>query len=260
MRINHTRERLAAGETVFGCALQHYRSAEIPRAFAAAGFHYVFIDMEHSGFDFETVQDMIAAAASSSITPIVRVGELLYSLVARLLDVGAQGIIFPRVESPELLAEAVSWTRFPPLGKRGFGMMAPVLDYQPATFPAIMEHQNGNTTVVVQFESRLALERTDELLSVPGVDVAMIGPSDLSISLGVPGQADHPLLVDSVTQFIARCEAHGVVPGIHCRNAAQARFWTELGMRFVGSGGEHGLLLEKAKEVVASLCASAAQK
>lgn len=253
MRVNHTRRRLSAGETVFGCAIQHYRSAEIPRALAAAGFHYVFIDMEHSGFGFETVQDMIAAAALSSITPIVRVGELLYSLVARLLDVGAQGIIFPRVESPELLAEAVSWTRFPPAGKRGFGMMAPVLDYEPAAFPEIMAHQNANTTVVVQFETRVAMERADELLSIPGIDVAMIGPSDLSISLGVPGEAEHPVLIDIVMQFIKRCEAHGVIPGIHCRNAMQARAWAERGMRFVGAGGEHGLLLEKAREVVAQL-------
>lgn len=260
MRVNHTHQRLAAGKTVFGCALQHYRSAEIPRALGAAGFDYVFIDMEHSGFDFETVQDMIAAAASSSITPIVRVGELLYSLVARLLDVGAQGIIFPRVESPELLAEAVSWTRFPPVGKRGFGMMAPVLDYEPATFPAIMEHQNTNTTVVVQFETRVALERADELLSIPGVDVAMIGPSDLSISLGVPGQSEHPSLVDAVTKFIAHCREHGVVPGIHCRNAGQAKFWADRGMRFVGAGGEHGLLLEKAREVVSGLMNGAKQK
>src|ERR1043166_2748041 len=98
MRTNTTRQRLLAGETVFGCGLQVYRSPEICRTFAAAGFDYVFIDMEHGSFDLETVQDMIKTAIDAGITPIVRVAELLYSLVARLLDAGAQGIILPRVE------------------------------------------------------------------------------------------------------------------------------------------------------------------
>src|ERR1035438_914040 len=122
MQINRTRERLAKGETVFGSGLQVYRSAEVVRTFAAAGFDYVFIDMEHTGFDLETVQDMIQAALASGITPIVRACELLYSLCARLLDAGAQGIILPRVEDPKLLEEALSWLRFPPVGKRGFGV------------------------------------------------------------------------------------------------------------------------------------------
>src|ERR1051325_3973502 len=90
MQANLTRERLSRGETVFGSGLQVYRSAEIPRAFAAAGFDYVFIDMEHGSYDLETVHDMIRASLDTGITPIVRVAELAYSLVARLLDSGAQ--------------------------------------------------------------------------------------------------------------------------------------------------------------------------
>lgn len=233
--------------------MQHYRSPEIGRAFAAAGFDYFFIDAEHGGFDLETVQDIISAAVHSGITPLVRVCELRYSLVARFLDVGAQGIVLPRVESPALLEEAISWTRFPPLGKRGFGVIAPLIDYEPRGFPEIIAHLNANTMTVVQFETAAAMERADELLSIQGVDVAMVGPSDLSISLGVPGDADHPRLVDCILQFIESCEAHNVVPGIHCRNQVQAEKWIERGMRFVGAGGEHGLLLEKARETAAEL-------
>src|SRR5689334_14599695 len=116
MRVNQTLNLLRRGETAFGCAIQAYRSPEVARALGAAGFDYTFIDMEHGGFDFETVQDMIAAAAQSGITPVVRVGELLYSLVSRLLDVGAQGIVLPRVEDPVLLADALSWMKYPPHG------------------------------------------------------------------------------------------------------------------------------------------------
>lgn len=253
MRVNQTRERLSRGETVFGCGLQSYRSPEIARTFAAAGFDYVFIDMEHGAFDLETVQDMIAASLGSNITPIVRVGELLYSLVARLLDAGAQGIILPRVEDPKLLAEALSWMRFPPEGKRGYGVNPTMIGYEGRSFPEIIEHQNRNTVSVVQFETMTAIERADEFLSIRGMDIAMVGPADLSIALGIPGQFDNPKLITAVEGLIAKCNRHGVVPGIQTRGLAMAKAWTERGMRFVGAAAEHALLLEKARETVSQL-------
>jgi len=256
MRVNKTREKLSRGETVFGSGLQCYRSAEIPRAFAAAGFDYVFIDMEHGSFDLETVQDMIAAANGAGITPIVRVGEILYSLIARLLDSGAQGIILPRVEDPRILEEAISWMRFPPVGKRGYGVNVTMVDYEGRSFPEIIEHQNRNTLSVCQFETKLAMERADELLSVKGLDIVMVGPADLSIALGIPGEFDHPLLVSTVERLVEKCNQHGVVPGIQTRSVAMSKFWAERGMRFVGAGAEHGLLLEKAKETVSQLHAA----
>jgi 2-keto-3-deoxy-L-rhamnonate aldolase RhmA len=256
MRINTTRERLAKGEVVYGCGLQVYRSAEIPRAFAAAGFDYVFIDMEHGSFNLETAHDMIVACKLAAITPIVRVGELQYTLCARLLDQGAQGIILPRVEDPRVLEEALGWLRFPPLGIRGFGINPTMLDYEAHTMPEIIAHQNRETLAVVQFETVRAVERADELLSLKGLDVVMIGPADLSISLGIPGQFDNPLLIRTVDRVIERCHAHGVVPGIQTRGIAMAKMWAERGMRFVGVAAEHVFLLEKCKEAIATLRAA----
>lgn len=256
MRVNLTRERLAKGETVFGCGLQLYRSPEICRAFAAAGFDYVFIDMEHGAFDLETVQDMIKVALENGITPIVRVAELLYSLVCRLLDAGAQGIILPRVEDPKVLEEALAWMRFPPVGKRGYGVNPTMIGYEAHSFSEIIEHLNLNTVSVVQFETVTAMERADELLSVRGTDIAMVGPADLSISLGVPGQFEHPLLISTVDRLIEKCVKHKVFPGIQTRTTASAKFWAERGMRFVGAGAEHGLLLDKARETVTALQAA----
>lgn len=253
MRTNHTLKKLQEGRPVFGCAIQQYRSAEIPRAFAAAGFDYVFIDAEHGGFGLETIQNMINSAVHSGITPLVRVADLQYSLVARYLDLGAQGVILPRVESPELLAQAISWTQYPPQGKRGFGVMAPQLDYEASSVESIMAHLKSNTMVVAQFETRLAMEGMDDLLAVQGIDVAMIGPTDLSISLGVGGEFDHPRLVEAIVKFIDACQKHRVTPGIHCRTVAQAQKWLQRGMRLVGAGGEHGLLLQKACDAVAEL-------
>jgi 2-dehydro-3-deoxyglucarate aldolase/4-hydroxy-2-oxoheptanedioate aldolase len=259
MLVNQTRERLSRGETVYGTGLQCYRSAEIPRALAVAGFDYVFIDMEHSGFDLQTVHDMIRASADTGITPIVRIGEVAYSLAARLLDSGAQGIILPRVEDPAVLREALSWMRFPPMGKRGYGVNPTMIRYEARSFDEIIAHQNANTLAVVQFETRAAIERADELLSLPGLDIVMVGPADLSIALGVPGQFDHPLMIETIDALIAKCNQHGVVPGIQTRTLAMSKFWAARGMRFIGTGAEHTMLLEKAKETVAQLKAVAAK-
>ncbi|MBA3441103.1 MAG: aldolase [Pyrinomonadaceae bacterium] len=259
MNVNQTRARLQENETVFGCALQQYRSTEIPRLLAAVGFDYLFIDSEHGGFSLETVQDLVMASNESGITPFVRVGEMLYSLVTRVLDVGAQGIIFPRVESPTLLEEAISWTKYPPIGTRGFGFMAPQLGYQPLSMPEIIEHLNTQTMIIVQFETGLSIEKCDELLSVPGIDVAMVGPADLSISLGVPGEFDHPKLLEAVDTLVAACNRYGVVPGIHCRTAKIALPWLDRGMRFLGCGSEHVMLFEKAKDTLAEVRAATSQ-
>ena len=88
---------------------------------------------------------------------------------------------------------------------------------------------------------------------MPGIDVAMVGPADLSIALGVSGEVDHPIMIESITALMESCRRHNVVPGIHCRTTAQAAAWIERGMRFVGAGGEHNLLLERARESVAEL-------
>jgi 2-keto-3-deoxy-L-rhamnonate aldolase RhmA len=107
--------------------------------------------------------------------------------------------------------------------------------------------------MVVQFESVPALDRANELLSQPGVDVGMIGPADLSIALGVPGNFEHPLMLKAIDKFIEQAERYNVSPGIQTRNVQQAKFWTERGMRLVGAGADHGLLLAKAREAVKDL-------
>jgi 2-dehydro-3-deoxyglucarate aldolase/4-hydroxy-2-oxoheptanedioate aldolase len=121
MRTNLVKQNLRAGKLQLGTGFGQFRSPEIPKLLAAAGFQWAFVDTEHGGFDLETVQDICRVSVMAGLCPIVRVGDLQYSLVARALDCGAQGIIFPRVESPELLERAVSWTKFPPVGIRVTG-------------------------------------------------------------------------------------------------------------------------------------------
>jgi 2-keto-3-deoxy-L-rhamnonate aldolase RhmA len=253
MRTNLVKQNLRAGKLQLGTGFGQLRSPEIPKMLAAAGFQWAFIDTEHGGFDLETVQDICRVSVMAGLSPIVRVGDLQYSLVARALDCGAQGVMFPRVESPEILERAVSWTKFPPMGVRGYGLTAVQVDYEPLTFAQIIEHMNANTMVVLQIETRRALEAREELLAVGGIDAVMVGPADLSISLGVPGEFQHPKMVEAMEKVRDSCVKRGIAPGTQTRSSALAKFWKERGMLFLGCSNDTAMLYERAVELISQI-------
>jgi 2-keto-3-deoxy-L-rhamnonate aldolase RhmA len=253
--INAVKHALKEGKLQLGMNFGQLRSPEIPRLLAAAGFHWAFIDTEHGGFDLETVQDVCRVAQLAGVCPVVRVVDLQYGLVARALDSGAQGIIFPRMEDPKLLETALTWTKFPPAGSRGYGLQPSQTDYTGLPFNEVIAHTNANTLTVLQIESKRAVESRDELLSVPGIDAVMIGPADLSISLGVPGDFMNPKMIDAMDAVRESCERHGVAPGTHTRNAELARFWKRRGMRFLGCGSDIAFLWERASETARAVLA-----
>jgi 2-keto-3-deoxy-L-rhamnonate aldolase RhmA len=253
MKANSVKQALKEGRLQLGCGFWQLRSPEIARILAAAGFDWAFVDTEHGGFDLESVQDICRVANLAGLCPIVRVGDLKYTLVARALDCGAQGIIFPRVESVELLERAISWAKFPPMGVRGFGLTNQQANYEAVTMPQIMEHMNANTMVVMQIETRRAVEMREDLLAVPGIDAVMIGPADLSISLGVPGEFQHPLMVEAMTAVRDTCLRRGIAAGTQTRTTELAKFWKERGMTFLGCSNETTMLLDRATQITKEL-------
>jgi 2-dehydro-3-deoxyglucarate aldolase/4-hydroxy-2-oxoheptanedioate aldolase len=253
MRTNLVKQALKEGKVQYGTGFWQFRSPEIPRLLKAAGFHWAFVDTEHGGFDLETVQDICRVANLVDFCPIVRVPDVQYPLVARALDCGAQGILLPRVESPELLEKAVSWVKFPPQGIRGYGLAHPHIDYEARSFDEVIAHMNANTMVVFQIETQRALEAREELLAVPGVDAVMVGPADLSISLGVPGDFQHAKMVAAMEAIRDSCEARGVAPGTQTRNVPLAKFWRQRGMRFLGCSSDTTMLYDRAVAIVAEL-------
>jgi 2-dehydro-3-deoxyglucarate aldolase/4-hydroxy-2-oxoheptanedioate aldolase len=256
MQKNLVKQALAEGRMQLGCGFGQLRSPEIPRMLMAAGFQWAFVDTEHGGFDLETVQDICRVSNLIGFLPVVRVADLQYSLVARALDCGAGGIIFPRVESPEMLEKSVSWTKFPPLGIRGYGLTTVNTNYEPLGIRDVMEHLNAHTLVCFQIETRKALEAREELLAVPGIDAVMVGPADLSISLGVPGDFQHPKMVEAMEAIRDSCIRHKIAPGTQTRTTALAKFWRDRGMLFLGCSNDAGMLYERATEIAKDLKAS----
>jgi len=256
MQKNLVKQALAEGRMQLGCGFGQLRSPEVARMLMAAGFQWAFVDTEHGGFDLETVQDICRVSNLIGFLPVIRVADLQYSLVSRALDCGAGGIIFPRVESPEMLEKAVSWTKFPPLGIRGYGLSGTQVNYEPLSIGAVIEHVNANTLVCFQIETKKALDAREELLSVPGIDAVMVGPADLSISLGVPGDFQHPKMVDAMEAIRDCCIRHKIAPGTQTRTISLAKFWKERGMLFLGCNNEAGMLMERAIEIAKELKAS----
>jgi 2-keto-3-deoxy-L-rhamnonate aldolase RhmA len=253
MRKNSVKQALAEGKVQLGCNFGQLRSQEVARVLAVAGFDWAFLDCEHGGFGLETIQDICRICSYVGLAPIVRVADMQYSLVARSLDCGAQGIIFPRVESAELLEKAISWTKFPPEGVRGFGLSTMQVNYEAMSIPEILEYMNENTLVVLQIETALAVEIREELLAVPGIDAVMIGPVDLSISLGCAGDFQHPKMVEAMGAVRDTCDRRGIAPGTQTRSLSLAKFWRDRGMRFLGCSSEIGMMMEKAQEIIKGL-------
>lgn len=253
MKENHVLKALREGRVQWGCGYGQIRQQEAINALARAGFNWAFIDMEHGGFDFETVQDLCRIGRLVGLSPVVRVADLQYSLIARALDCGAEGIMLPRVEDPALLEKAISWTKFPPEGQRGYGITPTNVDYEAATMPQIIDHVNRNTMVVFQIETVRALEARDELISVKGVDTVMVGPADLSIALGCPGDFMNPKQVDAMSKIRDTCFKYKVAPGTQTRTTQLASFWKQNGMLFLGCSNETSMLFDRASQIIKEL-------
>lgn len=253
MRTNHAKEKLLRGEPVFGCAALGTPYPELAHAYAAAGFDFMLIENEHWPLSLESDQLLVRAGRAAGIPVITRVPDAEYHLIARTLDTGAEGIIVPRVESPQRAADVVSWSRFPPQGKRGCGPGPLLYDYETVPLPEALEHWNRNTLVVVQAESRAAIERIHELAAVPGLDAIMIGPADLSISLGIPGQTDHPDFLRAVEEVARACAAAGIASGMFVGDPERIRGYLRLGLRLFSCGGDIGLIRQAGSELVRKL-------
>lgn len=253
MRVNSVKKALKEGRLQLGCGLQFLPLPETIRLLASAGFDWAFIDAEHGIMDQSTLYRLCQTAQTTTITPIVRVVDLQYGLIARALDCGAEGVIFPRVESPEILEQAVSWTLFPPEGGRGCGLGPLHTDFAPYSIAETLQRANEERLVVLQIETQRALDAREELLSIRGIDAVLIGPVDLSINLGVPGEFEHPKMLDAVEKIAESCRKLGVAPGVHCRALPLAKRYLEYGMQLLSCGSETSFMVERGREVINGL-------
>jgi len=161
--------------------------------------------------------------------------------------------MLPRVETPHHVEALFDCMKYPPVGHRGLSSDAPHSEYDFGPLDEFVKVNNQDTMAIVQIERKAAIERIDELLSVPGVDVALIGPEDLSLSLGVPGQVDHPMVVEAIETVIASAQRNGVVPGIHMGSIELLLRWHQKGMRMIMYDSDLGFLMAASASGVSEL-------
>lgn len=250
MKRNKVKQSLKDGRTVVGTMVVEIRTAEIARMLGASGFDFIFVDLEHSSYSMETLTDIVLAAKSVGLVCLARIGDPQYHLIARTLDAGAQGLMIPRVESEETVTSILKSAKYPPWGERGFGVRSIVSDYENMSVSDRMAEQDEDTMIILQIERKKAVEDIEELVSVKGVDAAIIGPQDLSISLGHPGDHHHPKYIEAVKKVVSKCEKHGVASGIHTANMEDLLFWAAKGMRMLTYSSESALLQSAASRAV----------
>ena len=239
---NKLKHALHTGRSVVGLMLVEFRQASVMQVFANAGFDFAIIDCEHGQFNLETIADVSRAGRQVGVTPIVRVPDVTYAHVTQPLDAGAQGIMIPRITDAQLVIDAVQMMKYPPQGKRGSVVARGHTDLKSGPVAPAMESANEESLLIVQIETRQALEHLDDILSVKGVDVAFVGPTDLSVSLGVAGKMTDPGLVAAIEGVITACSRHGVVPAVQMNDLELAAVWAGKGMKMISYSSEVGIL------------------
>lgn len=258
MQTNTVKQKLRAGGSVLGSCVTDHVSPETVTILKAAGLDFFFIDTEHSVPSYRDVQTLVRVGRSANVIPIVRVTQAEYFLIARLLDVGAMGIIAPRISSPEQGRAVVDAMKFTPEGKRGYGLRGIINDYQYAGARAEMDSANRETMVILQVETKECVDTIFEIAAIPGVDALMIGPFDLSISLGIPGQFDDPIFWKAFDRMVEACNKTGIAPGIHMANAKALKQAAERGARFLVCGSDANVMLAGYRSIVQEMALGAA--
>lgn len=258
MRANATKEKLRRGERAYGYGVRFFGGTEVARFAAAAGFDFLFVDAEHSAFSLETTTALLRAALEAGVTPIARVCGFDHHLPTRLLDNGAQGIIFPHVETVAQVEHIGRELFFPPRGARSLPGPMAIHDFCPIPAAELMARANETTLAVAMIEHPDAVARLEELLAPGVLDVAVVGANDLAATLGVPGQFEHPKFGEAVEALVGSCKRAGVASGIGGLYVTELlAHWAHQGMTFLYCANDGQSLIhyptQRLREIKAAL-------
>ncbi len=233
--MKNLRKALRNGVTVYGQFVLDLFSPGTGAMLDACGLDWVLFDMEHGRCDITLLAEMMASCRGLDIVPLARVPDVSYVPLSRVLDVGARGVMVPRVETRTQAVDIVAQLKYAPVGQRGVavGVAHDLYRAGPASFFSTC---NEDITVIVQLETAKGFENLDAILSVPGVDVAWLGLYDLSVSLGVPTQWEHPSLRDATDRLVESCSRNNVVPGVIVSSPEDAVLWKSRGFRMISLG------------------------
>src|SRR5690242_5489413 len=248
LAVNAAKERLKKNELAVGIGIRLVRNVDIIKVMKAAGYDWLFIDLEHGAMSIETACEISVAAQDSGIAPIVRVpyGEL--TMATRVLDGGALGIVIPHVDTAEEAKDIADKLRYPPRGHRSVGGGQAQFDYAPLPLAEMTKQSDENTLITVMIETPRAVENAEAIAAVPGIDCLLVGSSDLSMEMGVPGDNGNPKIRAAVDKVVAACKKHGKWPGMGGAYTEELlKLYTGKGMKLLLAGNDLPMLTNAAR-------------
>ncbi|MCS5606889.1 MAG: aldolase/citrate lyase family protein [Alphaproteobacteria bacterium] len=253
MRPNPMKAKLAAGQSVYGTMIFEFLSPGLPRIVANSGAEFILYDLEHSGFSIEQMKTQFALCAAVGLVPLARPPGKAYNITARMLDVGAFGLLYQMVGSADEARELVSWTRYPPAGVRGAIFGGAHDDYTSGDTAEKAAAAMERTLVCALIETKAGLDNVDQIMAVDGIDVAHLGHFDLSLSLGIPGQFDHPDLQRGIDKIVEAAEKNGKSAGAMMPNLEWGLDLKNRGYRMISYSHDMALLSEVLTEGLVAL-------
>lgn len=248
------KEKLRRGETVLGQMLLELFTPGMAQMLDRCGLEFVIYDMEHGRCDIALAAQMIDSCRGTGVAPMVRVPDLMQAPLSRVLDLGAVGVMTPRVETGRQIQDIVAQLKYAPCGRRGVALGI-AHDRFRASEATYFARANSETMVIALIETARAFENLDEILSTPGLDVAWMGHYDLTVSMGIPAQFDHPRFLEAMDLLVDRCRHFNVAPGFLPATPGDAAHWIQKGFRMLSLGSDIGLyvnaLTQFRKEVLA---------
>lgn len=238
--MNRVRRKLAEGKPALGHMVLEFFSPGIGVMIANAGLDFVIFDMEHSRCGIESLAHLFASCRGTDIAPMVRVPDPGFVPMSRVLDLGAKGVMVPRVETRRQTEDIVAQLRYAPAGRRGV-VVGMAHDLYRAQGSQYFEEANRDVLAIIQVETARALENLTEIISTPGVDIIWIGHYDLSVSLGIPGQFDHSRYQEAVQLILACCQKYGVIPAYLASGSQEAKSCLKRGFRVLSLNYDVGL-------------------
>ncbi len=237
-------------DVCFGTFLKIPRP-EVVEILALCGYDFVICDMEHAQMTEQEARDVIRAGAAVNLPVIVRLPDPSQGLVNRLLEAGASGIQMPRLKTAQDLQHLYRIMHYPPLGVRSFGNANMAAGYGTVPMKTYLERENARVVTVGQFETKEMEQPYEKLFE--GLDVAFIGPADLSVDFGAPGQMDHPLIQERIHEIEKVAAKTNTTLGIFVANVEQAKRYIERGYRYLAVAGDVSMLLRSAESLLQEL-------
>lgn len=234
--------RLRKGEVVLGTMAFEFPGPGLARIAANAGADFIILDMEHSGWGYETIKDQIALARGAGLVPIVNPPRGTHEHVGRCLDLGAGGLLVPVVESRAQAEALVEAARYPPRGTRGSAFGVAHDDYRGGDVARTMAAANRGVLLMAKIETVKGVANADAIMSVPGIDVGFVGHTDLSVSMGHPGKFSRPAFLRARDKVVAACRKHGKAAGCFAPSVEAGLDWIGAGFQVVNYSGDIWLL------------------